>query len=101
MLSTTVVLLLGLLTLSVSAAASFGILILALSELFPPLPLANAIGELAWGTSAEFLLVAIPLYVLMGELLVSSGVAGRMYGAVSKWVSWLPGGLMNANIGAS
>jgi tripartite ATP-independent transporter DctM subunit len=58
-------------------------------------------GEIAWSTSAEFLLVAIPLYILMGELLVCSGVAGRMYGAVSKWLSWLPGGLMNANIGAS
>lgn len=101
MLSFTVVALLGLLALSVTAAASVGILGLALAELYSPLPLANAIGELAWGSSAEFLLVAIPLYVLMGELLVCSGVAGRMYGAVSKWVSWLPGGLMNANIGAS
>ncbi len=101
MLSTTVIILLGLLALSVAAAASVGILGLALAQLYSPLPLANAIGELAWGSSAEFLLVAIPLYVLMGELLVCSGVAGRMYGAVSKWVSWLPGGLLNANIGAS
>ncbi len=101
MLTTTVVLLLGLLALSVAAAASVGILALALTELYSQLPLANALGELAWGSSAEFLLVAIPLYVLMGELLVSSGVAGKMYGAVAKWVSWLPGGLMNANIGAS
>ncbi len=101
MLSFTVLLLLGLLAMSVTAAATVGVLGLALSELFSPLPLSNAIGELAWGSSAEFLLVAIPLYVLMGELLVCSGIAGRMYGAVSKWVSWLPGGLMNANIGAS
>ncbi len=101
MLSFTVTTLLALLALSVTAAASVGVLGLALSEFFSPLPLANALGELAWGSSAEFLLVAIPLYVLMGELLVCSGVAGRMYGAVSKWVSWLPGGLMNANIGAS
>ncbi len=101
MLSFTVILLLGLLTLSVTAAATVGVLGLALSEIFSPLPLTNALGELAWGSSAEFLLVAIPLYVLMGELLVCSGIAGRMYGAVSKWVTWLPGGLMNANIGAS
>ncbi len=101
MLSFTVILLLSLLALSVTAAATVGVLGLALSELFSPLPLTNALGELAWGSSAEFLLVAIPLYVLMGELLVCSGIAGRMYGAVSKWVAWLPGGLMNANIGAS
>ncbi|SOE51021.1 TRAP transporter large permease [Orrella dioscoreae] len=101
MLTLTLSMLLGLLALSVTAAATVGLLGLTLAEFHSPLSLANAMGELAWGTSAEFLLVAIPLYVLMGELLVSSGVAGRMYGAVSKWVSWLPGGLLNANIGAS
>lgn len=101
MLVVTLFTLLFLLGLSVAAAVSVGLLGMSLSELFSTLPLSNAMGEIAWSTSAEFLLVAIPLYILMGELLVCSGVAGRMYGAVSKWLSWLPGGLMNANIGAS
>ncbi|KRC83313.1 hypothetical protein ASE30_22950 [Achromobacter sp. Root83] len=101
MLTLTISMLLGLLALSVTAAATVGLLGVTLAEAYSPLSLVNAMGELAWGSSSEFLLVAIPLYVLMGELLVSSGVAGQMYGAVSKWVSWLPGGLMNANIGAS
>ncbi|WP_460125840.1 TRAP transporter large permease [Pseudomonas sp. S2_C03] len=101
MLAFTLFTLLALLGLSVAAAVSVGLLGMSLSELFSTLPLSNAMGEIAWSTSAEFLLVAIPLYILMGELLVCSGVAGRMYGAVSKWLSWLPGGLMNANIGAS
>jgi len=101
MLTLTISLLFGLLALSVTAAATVGLLGVTLAEGYSPLSLVNAMGELAWGSSSEFLLVAIPLCVLMGELLVSSGVAGQMYGAVSKWVSWLPGGLMNANIGAS
>lgn len=101
MLVFTLFTLLALLGLSVAAAVSVGLLGMSLSQLFSDLPLSNAMGEIAWSTSAEFLLVAIPLYILMGELLVCSGVAGRMYGAVSKWLSWLPGGLMNANIGAS
>lgn len=101
MLIFTLFTLLALLGLSVAAAVSVGLLGMSLSQLFSDLPLSNAMGEIAWSTSAEFLLVAIPLYILMGELLVCSGVAGRMYGAVSKWLSWLPGGLMNANIGAS
>lgn len=101
MLTLTISMLLGLLALSVTAAATVGLLGVTLAGAYSPLSLVNAMGELAWGTSSEFLLVAIPLYVLMGELLVSSGVAGQMYGAVSRWVSWLPGGLMNANIGAS
>lgn len=101
MLSITLVLLLTLLALSVAAAVSVGLLGMSLAQLYSTLPLSNAMGEIAWNTSAEFLLVAIPLYILMGELLVCSGVAGRMYQAVEKWLSWLPGGLMNSNIGAS
>ena len=101
MLAFTLFTLLALLGLSVAAAVSVGLLGMSLSKLFSSLPLSNAMGEIAWSTSAEFLLVAIPLYILMGELLVCSGVAGRMYGAVDKWLSWLPGGLMNSNIGAS
>ncbi len=92
MLSITLLLLLTLLALSVAAAVSVGLLGMSLSQLFSTLPLSNAMGEIAWNISAEFLLVAIPLYVLMGELLVCSGVAGRMYQAVEKWLSWLPGG---------
>src|SRR5690606_28572708 len=101
MLAFTLIVLLGLLALSVAAAVSVGLLGMSLAEFHSTLPLTSALGEIAWSTSAEFLLVAIPLYVLMGELLVCSGVAGRMYGAADKWLSWLPGGLMNANIGAS
>ncbi len=101
MLSITLVLLLTLLALSVAAAVSVGLLGMSLAQLYSTPPLSNAMGEIAWNTSAEFLLVAIPLYILMGELLVCSGVAGRMYQAVEKWLSWLPGGLMNSNIGAS
>lgn len=101
MLVFTLVLLLGLLALSVAAAVSVGLLGMSLAGLYSALPLSAAMGEIAWSTSAEFLLVAIPLYILMGELLVCSGAAGRMYGAADKWLSWLPGGLMNSNIGAS
>ncbi|MGE8461807.1 MAG: TRAP transporter large permease [Pseudomonas capeferrum] len=101
MLSLTLIVLLALLALSVAAAVSVGLLGMSLSQLFSTLPLSSAMGEIAWNTSSEFLLVALPLYILMGELLVCSGVAGRMYQAVEKWLSWLPGGLMNSNIGAS
>ncbi|MGE8480049.1 MAG: TRAP transporter large permease [Pseudomonas shirazensis] len=101
MLSLTLIVLLALLALSVAAAVSVGLLGMSLSQLFSTLPLSSAMGEIAWNTSSQFLLVAIPLYILMGELLVCSGVAGRMYQAVEKWLSWLPGGLMNSNIGAS
>jgi len=58
-------------------------------------------GTLMWGTLNNFLLVAIPLYVLMGELLVRGGIAARMYVALDDWLRRLPGGLLHTNIAAS
>lgn len=101
MITTTMVLLLVLLGLSIPVGAALGVLGLILDPLYSMLPLTRAIGEVSWSTSNEFLLVAIPLFIMLGEILLRSGLAEKMYGAMSLWLSWLPGGLMHANIGAS
>jgi len=101
MIATALVLLLVLIGLSIPVGAALGVLGLVLDPLFSMLPLARAMGELAWSTSNEFLLVAIPLFILLGEILLRAGFAENMYRAMSLWLSWLPGGLMHANIGAS
>ena len=100
MLATTLALLIVLLALAVPVAAGMGILGLILSELYSKLPLSLAMGEVAWGTSNNFLLVAIPFFVLLGEILLRSGMAERMYNALVLWTPWLPGGLMHSNIAA-
>jgi C4-dicarboxylate transporter DctM subunit len=101
MIATAIILLLVLIGLSLPVGAALGVLGLALDPLFSMLPLSRAMGELAWSTGNEFLLVAIPLFILLGEILLRAGFAERMYGAMAQWLSWLPGGLMHANIGAS
>ncbi len=101
MIAVSLVLLLVLLGLSIPVGAALGVLGLILDPLYSMLPLTRAIGEVAWSSSIDFLLVAIPLFILLGEILLRSGIADRMYGAMSLWLSWLPGGLMHANIGAS
>ena len=101
MIATAVVLLLVLVGLSIPVAAALGVLGLVLDPLFSMLPLSRAMGELAWSSSNEFLLVAIPMFIMLGEILLRAGFAERMYGAMALWLSWLPGGLMHANIGAS
>ena len=100
MLLTTLAILLGLLALAVPVAAALGVLGLALSALYAKLPLSLAMGEIAWSTSNNFLLVAIPFFVLLGEILLRSGMAERMYSALVLWMPWLPGGLMHSNIAA-
>lgn len=100
MVGTTVLLLLGLLAIGLPVAAALGVLALTLDSLFAPIPLTLAAGEIAWNTSKDFLLVAIPLFVLLGEILLRAGVAERTYAALSIWLGRLPGGLMHANIAA-
>jgi C4-dicarboxylate transporter, DctM subunit len=65
------------------------------------LPIHLAMGEIVWAASSNFILVSVPLFILLGEILLRSGMADKLYQSVSQWLSWLPGGLMHANIGAS
>jgi tripartite ATP-independent transporter DctM subunit len=58
-------------------------------------------GNQFWGATNNFVLVAIPLFVLLGEILVRGGFTDRMYKALSDWLNPLPGGLLHTNIGAS
>lgn len=90
-----------LLALGLPIAIGLGLVGLGLAEFYSVLPLTRAMGEVAWSSSTGFLMVSIPLFVLLGEILLRSGIADRMYAAVAAWLSWMPGGLMHANIGSS
>jgi C4-dicarboxylate transporter, DctM subunit len=98
MIAFALIALIVLMALAIPIAASLGVLGLLLDWKFSMLPLSKAMGEMAWTTSNEFLLVSVPLFILLGELLLRAGFAERMYGALVHWVSWLPGGLMHSNI---
>mgnify|MGYP001395317615 FL=1 len=95
--------LIGLLILVLAAvpvAAVLGILSFALDEIHMGGAIQAGIGEIVWDKSKEFILVAVPMFILLGEIMLRAGIARRMYGAVIEWLSWLPGGLMHANIGS-
>ena len=100
MLGTALLILIGLFALAVPVAAVLGMMGLALGTIYAKLPLSLALGEISWATSNNFLLVAIPFFVLLGEILLRSGIAERMYNALVLWMPWLPGGLMHSNIAA-
>ncbi len=101
MLTKTLLILLALIFLSVPVAASLGWLGLSLQYLDSPMPLHRALGDIVWQTGTDFLLVAIPMFVLLGEILLRAGVTQRMYEGIVKWLAWLPGGLMHSNVGSS
>jgi tripartite ATP-independent transporter DctM subunit len=58
----------------------------------------NAYGLIAWGSINSFTLTAIPMFILMAEVLVQSGVGGQVYRGLAASVRSLPGGLLQTNI---
>ena len=93
--------LLGLLALSLPVGVVLFLLGFGVDQFFTPFPLIRGLGERVWGSSNSGLLIAIPFFVLLGELLVRSGIAERTYRALDAWFSWLPGGLIHANVGTA
>ncbi|HLV77761.1 MAG TPA: TRAP transporter large permease subunit [Marinobacter sp.] len=98
MISTTTILLAFLILLSMPVAAVLIFTGWALSDLYAFFPLMDALGEITWSASTEFVLVAIPLFIMMGEILLRSGMTDEMYRSVNLWVGRVPGGLMHTNI---
>ncbi|MBI4587348.1 MAG: TRAP transporter large permease subunit [Candidatus Rokubacteria bacterium] len=86
--------------LGLHVASALGILSLSLMYFLSDRPVWEMLGLIAWNTNTNFILVAIPLFILMGELLLRSGLSERLYRVLSLWLSPLPGGLMPSNIAA-
>ncbi|MBT8457925.1 MAG: TRAP transporter large permease [Alphaproteobacteria bacterium] len=90
--------LLALLSLSIPVGIVLFLLGFGIDTFFSPFPLIRGLGNLVWSTSNNATLIAIPFFVLLGEILVRSGIATRTYAALDRWVSWMPGGLVHANV---
>lgn len=54
--------------------------------------------QAVWNTFNSYTLTAIPLFILLGEILVASGLARNVYRAMSPLFARLPGGLLHTNI---
>ena len=46
-----------------------------------------------WSGGTSYTLMAVPLFILMGQYASLSGIGDDLYNAASKWLSRLPGGL--------
>ena len=64
-------------------------------------PVVFAFGNQLWAATEDYVLLSIPLYILLGEILVRGGATDRMYHSLADWLNPLPGGLLHTNIGAS
>jgi len=98
MIGVATALLLLLLGLGIPVASALFFLGIILGDLYAFLPPLPALGDIAWSTSTEFLLISVPLFILMGEVLLRAGIAEDMYRALAPLLARVPGGLMHTNI---
>lgn len=62
------------------------------------------IGDLLAGSLYDALnswsLAALPMFILMGEILYKSSISARLLNGLKPWLSYIPGGLLHVNVAA-
>lgn len=58
----------------------------------------QSVGVVIANNSGSATLATIPLFTLMGEIILRCGISGRFYNGVSKFVRNLPGNILHSNI---
>jgi tripartite ATP-independent transporter DctM subunit len=80
------------------AMAFMGILGLICLKRTPFIALAT-VGDIPYLHTADFVYVAIPMFMLMGELAFYSGISSDLFECANRWLGRLPGGLAAATVG--
>jgi tripartite ATP-independent transporter DctM subunit len=96
-----VLLIVTFLLLGVRIYAALGLVGLLGLYFLLPRPQLAMLAEHSWRSLNSFTYTAVPTFILMGVLLVRSGVSSRFFDALVKWLYKIPGGLAQATIGAS
>jgi tripartite ATP-independent transporter DctM subunit len=79
-------------------AVVLGMLALIAGFAFSGRPFWLFLGQVIWAPSSSFVLVAVPLFLLMGEILLRTGLSEQLYKALNVWLRRWPGGLLHTNI---
>jgi C4-dicarboxylate transporter, DctM subunit len=82
-------------------ATALGLIGVTMMHFFSDRPLLDMLGQIAWNTNSNFVLVAVPLFVMMGEVLLYGKISERLYEVLSHWLAPIRGGLLHSNIAFS
>jgi len=82
-------------------ATALGLIGVTMMYVFSDRPLLDMLGQIAWNTNSNFVLVAVPLFVMMGEVLLYGRISERLYEVLSHWLAPIRGGLLHSNIAFS
>ncbi|MCL6610344.1 MAG: TRAP transporter large permease subunit [Peptococcaceae bacterium] len=64
----------------------------------PPL---NILSNILWNNTSGSTMIALPLFIFMGEVLFRSKISENLFKGLSPWMNNLPGRLIHVNIAAS
>lgn len=68
--------------------------------LFRSTPVDVLLGQLSWNAVTVTELTALPLFVLMAEVLFRTRIAASIFDGLAPWTTWLPGRLAHVNVAA-
>lgn len=90
-----------LLLLAMGMPIGFSMCLVGLGGLFYTLGLRGGLiaGITSFNATANFLLIAVPLFILMGEVILISDIGSKAFEAMDAWLGWLPGGLAISSVG--
>lgn len=60
--------------------------------------LGGTVGAVLYNSTDNFILAAVPMFLILGNIVLHSGLSGKLYRGVSKWTRIIPGGLLHSNI---
>lgn len=86
-----------LLAVGMRIAFALGLIGLISIYLLTPMPFPITLPDRTWGAVNSFALTAVPLYILMGALLIRSGLSSELFAVMARVLARLPGGLAQAS----
>ncbi|WP_062207251.1 TRAP transporter large permease [Aureimonas sp. AU12] len=84
----------------VPLAVALGLASVLVLALFTSMPL-DLLSQTMFSSMNSFLLVAVPLFILVGAVMEKGRVAERIFDFAEALVGWLPGGLGHVNVASS
>jgi tripartite ATP-independent transporter DctM subunit len=91
---------LGLSALGVPLAVALGLASVAAIMMFTSTPI-DLLSQSMFSAMNSFLLVAVPLFILVGHFMERGRVAERIFDFAEAMVGWMPGGLGHVNVVSS
>ena len=96
---------LGLLILLLGSSIWVGITLFIVGiagfSLFTSSPPLTILSNILWNSTSSSTMMALPLFILMGEILFRSKISENLFKGLSPWMNSLPGRLVHVNIAAS